>query len=278
MFCSQCNAVLPEGSKFCLKCGKQQPGQSQGSFHVKQTAGSSSDRTPQAGNQTGERSVENNNLTAEIGTYLTQTGPYFGPWPEEKEVCRRLASSGSLIVIPTIRIVLSKMRFFGRSVDNPLAGEVSQQGIAVAFQRGTDLISEIIESSDKVKQNAASIAVSNALIQGLEDKDPLMRALTAIFCGLPVVNQDAIQSHLLHVVLTDGNDLVKYAVAVPLERVTGMRKQSRALISNLAQKMLSPELAEGMKRTARKGDEETVADINRDLVIKYLVGVIALTP
>lgn len=277
-FCSQCGAESPEEAKFCMKCGKQQIRQTEATASARLMTNSSSGESLRVGGQGPERSEEDDRLAAEIGKYLTQTGPYFGPWPEEKRERSRLASLGTPIVMPTIRIALSKMRTFGQSVDHFIAGPVSQQGIQLVFQRSVDLISEVVESLDREKQSGARLAVSKSLIEGLEDGEPAVRALTALYCGLSVVNQDAIKAHLLHIFMTDNNALVKSAVAVPLENlenIEGTKMQSRLVLANLA-KMVAPDWAEEVKQLgAKKGGDDAIAEVYKGIAIQYLIGLIA---
>jgi hypothetical protein len=271
-----CGTELPVGANFCLKCGKQQLKEPDTNANGAQSNNGSPDISLATGNRSNERSEENDRLTGEIGKYLTQTGAFLSPWPEEKKERSRLASLGSPIVMPTIRTALSKMRTFGQSVDHFMAGPISQQGIQLTFQRSVDLISEVVESLDKEKQSGARLAVSKSLIEGLEDGEPAVRALTALYCGLSVVNKDAIKAHLIHIFMTENNSLVKCAAAIPLENIESTKIQSRLILKNLAQ-MCAPDLVqnESFKEAVKKNGEEAAMGVYRGVAIQYLIGLIA---
>jgi hypothetical protein len=254
MRCAKCGTELTANINFCSKCGTRNQGAESSSIKE---------------NKLDEK------WSTEIGKYLTQTGPYFTEWSGEQQERSRLASFGVQIVMPTVRITLSKMRSLGKSVDNAFIGPIAQKGVQLAFARGADLILEIVNSLPKEKQSAASIAVSKTLIEGLEDNDAALRALTAIYCGLLVVDPNAIKANLLHLSVSDSNTLVKAAATIPLERVESTKTQARSFIENLA-KQFNPELAESAKRAAKGGNfSDDEAAFYKGMLIQYLISLIA---
>jgi hypothetical protein len=99
---------------------------------------------------------------ADIDVYLTQTGPFFGPWEEQDAVRRRLAEAGPSIVLPTLRATVRKLQSFGTALDSPFAGTYAEAGIRLAFDRATDLLIDIIRISTEEEPQLGGWIARNA--------------------------------------------------------------------------------------------------------------------
>ena len=166
-----------------------------------------------------------------IDRYLTQTGPYFGPWDEEEAERHRLAAQGPSITLPTLRQAVAKLKSFGDGLDHWLAGPVSEGGIRLVIERMMNLLATVIESYPP--ESLVGNFVGGLLVIALTDEDPDLRALAALCCGVDGVPDEVVVDQLQRVFVHDDDRVVKLAAALSLQGLDGVLEEVRELAGGL---------------------------------------------
>lgn len=191
------------------------------------------------------------NLEA-LADYLTRTGPMLGPWDGEATARHELAAQGSSIVLPTLQRSRDKLKSFGPSINHFLAGPAAEIGINLIFQRATDLLIEVIESSEESRKT-----VSGLLAMALKpEEDPDVRALAALFCGLNGVAKEIVVYDVARVFAQDGDLLVKTAAAAVLHGMAEAPDELKTIADQIVSEVVRDMRPEVFERFSEAGSPQ----------------------
>jgi hypothetical protein len=174
-------------------------------------------------------------------------------WPGEESARHELASCGPAVVVPALRTASRCLK--------------SAPGVVQIFGRVSDLLLEVIDSSDESRNVTSGLLV----VALAPEQDPDVRALATLFCGLNGVNPDVVKDQLTRVFVHDDDPLVKVASASVLVATPGTPDEvGTAAISLMVDWLRRTQPPELLKLVLGGSD----ADAAR-LVISLLPGLIA---
>lgn len=189
----------------------------------------------QAARQLGVLVIEEGAGTdvAGIDEYLTRLGALSSPWAEESAERRRLAAQGPAIVLPTLHRALAKLKHFGSGLDREPTRAIAERSVSLVFERATDLLSEVVDSSPPEQPELMGGMVGGLLIMTLADEDPDMRALAALLAGLRGIPHRVVVDQLQGIFVHDADELVKLAAAITLQGMAGVEDEVETIGATL---------------------------------------------
>ena len=181
---------------------------------------------------------------------------------EEAVQRHTLARGGPSLVENIVSYILIKLRSFRDGLEHFFAGPITEVVVRQVFDRATDLLLEIINTSPQ-----GGYAVGQQLIPLMEHKDPGMRALATVFSGLPGIPFSLTTKPLQNRCLNDEDFVVKIAAAVHLQRSAERASLLPAEVRSFAQHLVASyfeQSLQGPGSTMTLDDDDFEAEEDRD--------------
>ncbi len=179
-----------------------------------------------------------------LGDYLTHNGPLFGPWPEMEQRCTELASQGPYILLPSLEVASEKLRGLGSYSDQPISARISHASAQQVFERVSALVSELIGvgGDGQAEEGVGGEVVAGMLVLGLQNREPGVRGMAAMLCGLTGIPRELVRVPLMAVLRQDDEPSVQVAAATALQADVNLPGQVRELLAELLMDFASKQL------------------------------------